>query len=281
MPSYRAADTNQLHYETFGVGPPVVVLAGGAARHPDYLGDLAGLDRHYQLVIPHLRGVGESPEPADAEAGSFWRQADDVDALRAHLGLDRVVVVAHSAGTRLAMSYAVQYPNKLAGLLLITPPARNLVDVPSDADALVEARRGEPAFDAALAAHEAGPDLTDDERFTAWNQATGPMAYAVWTAVEREHCAAGRWYLAAALAFFSVPPPEDFLEQLRRVAAPTLVLAGAADCMTGVAPLRGLAELFSAGSFVALEGSGHYPWVERPVEFRQVASGFLESVSSA
>jgi len=101
VPTYAAADGTPLHYDVLGSEPgrcPVVVLAGGAARHPSYLGDLAGLGSFRRLVVPHLRGVGSSPAPAVAEAGSFWRQAADVESLRVHLGGERVTIVAHSAG---------------------------------------------------------------------------------------------------------------------------------------------------------------------------------------
>jgi pimeloyl-ACP methyl ester carboxylesterase len=65
------------------------------------------------------------------DRGSWWRQAEDVDRLRASLGLNRCAVVAHSAGTRLAIAYAAQFPDRLAALLLITPPASYLIEVRS------------------------------------------------------------------------------------------------------------------------------------------------------
>src|SRR5262245_1624733 len=94
---------------------PLIVLAGGAARHPDYLGDLAGLSGHYQLFVPHLRGVGRSGAADIGGMGSWWREAGDIERLRASLGLNRCAVVAHSAGTRLAVAYAAQFPGRLAG----------------------------------------------------------------------------------------------------------------------------------------------------------------------
>ena len=49
-----------------------------------------------------------------------------VEDLRTHLGLDQLTIVAHTAGTRLTIAYAVQYPDRVAGMLLITPPANYL-----------------------------------------------------------------------------------------------------------------------------------------------------------
>lgn len=279
VPTYEGADGAQLHYDVLGNGTayPLIVLAGGAAMHPQYLGDLAGMGARWRLCIPHLRGVGLSPAPVDATQGSFWGQAADVDGLRRHLGLQRCLVAGHSAGTRVAISYAAQFPHRVAGLLLITPPAAYLVDVPSDTEALISARRGEPAFDAALAARDAGPDLSSDETFNAWQQASAAVAYATWGETEQAHARSGRWDLAAARAFFSVDPPGDLADRLREVTAPVLVIAGALDCSTGVAPVIALADLFPAGRAVVIDDCGHFPWVEQPAAFHRAVDPFVEA----
>ncbi|GII22652.1 hydrolase [Planosporangium mesophilum] len=258
---------------------PVIALAGGAARHPGYLGDLAGLGDRHRLIVPQLRGVGNSPMPASTETGSYWRQAEDVERLRIHLGLERVALLGHSAGTRLALAYAAQFPGRVARLALITPPAGYLVDEPSDADELTGRRRGEPVFEAALAALKAGPADTDDEEaFNAWHQQAAPASYAAWGAAEQDHAGTGRWSLAAAKAYFSVDPPCDFAARLGGVTAPVLVVAGAEDCLTGLAPVLALAKLFPAGRAVVIERCGHYPWVEQPAAFREAVDAFLEGL---
>ena len=282
MSLYAGFDGTLLHYaesrpDPSRDRPPVIVLAGGAARHPSYLGDLAGLDTRFRLIIPRLRGVGRSPAPAEDEAGSFWRQAEDLELLRKHLGLDRVVLAAHSAGTRLAIAYAAQFPQRLAGMALITPPASYLVDAPSDAEQLMIRRRGEPAFDAAVEASRAGPDLSDDDAFNAWQIRVAPMGYAAWGAAEQAHAMVGRWNLRAAKAYFSVEPPGDLVTQVGRVTAPVLVIAGADDCLTGLAPVKALAERFPSGRLEVLERCGHYPWVERPEVFRRTIDAFLDA----
>jgi pimeloyl-ACP methyl ester carboxylesterase len=278
MPTFPGSDGAELHYDELSAGaPPLVVLAGGAARHPRYLGDLAGLDTGRHLVMPHLRGVGRSPLPPSAEVASFWRQAEDVEHLRVHLGLERMLLLGHSAGTRLAIAYAAQYPDRLAGLVLVTPPAAYLVDVPSDAEALIDKRRGEPAFDAALAAWDAGPDGADDETFNAWQLRVAPLSYAAWGAKEQAHAALAGYHYAANRAYFSVEPPPDLAARLGQVTAPVLVVAGAEDYGIGVAPVTALAKLFPAGAAVVIEQAAHNPWVEQPAAFRREVDRFLRS----
>lgn len=87
-------------------------------------------------------------------------------------------MLGHSAGTRLAISYATQFPDRLASVVLVTPPTGYLVDVPSDSEELIDKRRGKPVFDAALAALAAGPDTDDDAGFNAWQLQVAPLGYA-------------------------------------------------------------------------------------------------------
>jgi pimeloyl-ACP methyl ester carboxylesterase len=278
VPTFRATDDALLHYDEHGEGRPLVALAGGAGAHPSYLGDLAGLSG--RLIVPHLRGVGLSPAPDDPRQGAYWRQAGDLEALREHLGLERLTLTGHSAGTRLAIAYAAQHPERIERMLLITPRTEYLVDEPPDLDELLEARaEHEPEFSAALAAREAGPDLSDpaaaEDRFNEWQRECAPFGYAAWTATEQDHARTMHYYLAAAQAFFSVDPPADLAARLGAVTAPVLALAGAEDVSLGVAPVRAMMALLPDGETVVLDRCGHFPWVERPAEFRQAAEAFL------
>ena len=282
MPDYRGADGASLHYDErdrSDGGSPLVVLAGGAARHPAYLGDLAGLDRRHRLIVPHLRGVGASPAPPRPETGSYWAQACDIDALRAQLGLDTVRVLAHSAGTRLAMAYAAQFPAGPAALVLVTPPAGHLVDVPDDIPELIAARRGDPDFETALATWAAGPPTAPTD-LVEWQRQTGPFGYAGWGPAQRAHNEVGRVDFAANRAYFSVEPPAGWVTGLSAVTAPVLVVAGGGDCVTGVAPVLAVAGLFRNGRAATVDGSGHYPWVEQPARFRAVVDEFLQAPPS-
>ncbi|WP_374005082.1 alpha/beta fold hydrolase [Streptomyces ipomoeae] len=101
MPTFSAHDGTKLAYHVFGDGPPVVCLPGGPTDSA-YLGDLGGLSAHRQLIRLDLRGTGQSATPEDTASYRCDRLVDDVEALREHLGLDRMDLLAHCAGTNLA-----------------------------------------------------------------------------------------------------------------------------------------------------------------------------------
>ncbi|MFC4856059.1 alpha/beta fold hydrolase [Actinophytocola glycyrrhizae] len=111
----------------------------------------------FSADVCELGAVGKSPKPERAETGAYWTQARDVESLREHLGQERLTTIGHSAGTRLAISYAAQYPERVARLLLVTPPSTYLVDEPADAAELIGERSGDPVFDKLLPRSKAAP----------------------------------------------------------------------------------------------------------------------------
>lgn len=275
MPTYQASDGAVLHYDERGTGRPLVAIAGGAARDPIYLGDLGGIGEGRRLIVPHLRGVGSSAVPTDPAVGSWWNQASDLEALRIHLGEDHVDVIAHSAGTRLATSYAARYGDRVSRMLLVTPPSQHLVDVASDVVEIARRRSADAAFEAAVALLQAGPPLTSETEFNEWQRAIAPAGYAHWGEDAKRHSHLGSWDLRAATSFFSVAPPADFVDRLRQCTASVLVIAGADDVLTGLAPVVALSRLFPNGKVEVLADCGHYPWIEQPERFTAAVVEFL------
>src|SRR5215211_1501369 len=110
MAIFAGTDGTRLAYHQAGEGDLLICLPGGPMQASAYLGDLGGLSAHRSLVLLDLRGTGESAVPADPASYRCDRLVDDVEALRTHLGPDRVDVLAHSAGGALALLYAARYP---------------------------------------------------------------------------------------------------------------------------------------------------------------------------
>src|SRR5690349_11918730 len=94
-----------------GDGPPLVCLPGGPMMDSAYLRDLGGLDADRQLVLLDPRGTGESDPPEDPRDYRVDRQVSDVEALREHLGLERLDLLGHSAGANLVYRYVQAHPD--------------------------------------------------------------------------------------------------------------------------------------------------------------------------
>lgn len=280
MPNLTGSDGTRLHVDVIGDDalPPLVVLAGGPARHPVYLGDLAGLSARRRLIVLHQRGVGES-DPGPAGTTAIWPElAEDVEAVRRWLGLERFELLAHSAGTRVAISYAARYPQHLDRLCLVTPPATWLVDADDDSAEIIARHAAEdwyPGFLDALPALLTAPDSATGNRLF---PAVAPIAWGEWDETAQAHERLGAWHPTAQDAFVHTPTPdevEDIRDALRRLTAPVLVVAGSEDGLTGLAPVLDLAKRFPLGQAIVLDGCGHYPWVEQPRSFAAAVTSFF------
>ncbi|MGW1545456.1 alpha/beta fold hydrolase [Streptomyces sp. NPDC002346] len=277
MPAFSAYDGTNLAYHVFGDGNPVVCLPGGPTDSV-YLGDLGGLSTHRQLIRLDLRGTGRSEMPEDAASCRCDRLVDDLEALREHLGLDQMDLLAHSAGANLAALYVGRHPERVSKLALITPSVR-AVDFTITGDLRRETaqlRRDEPWFPAAFAALEAivAGKATDD----AW-KAIAPFSYGRWDEVARAHQAAGdeqmNMEVVAAFGAEGAFDPDVTRAALARFASPVLLLAGEVDPSAPPRTMAEFAGLFPNAELVVQAGAGHFPWLDDADRFVATTGAFL------
>ncbi|MFG2806671.1 alpha/beta fold hydrolase [Streptomyces massasporeus] len=276
MPVFSAPDGIRLAFHLRGEGEPLVVLPGGPMRASAYLGDLGGLDAHRQLVLLDLRGTGESEKPADPGTYRCDRLVDDVEALRRHLGLERMDVLAHSAGGSLAMLYAARHPERLGRLALVTatPWALGLPATAADRLAAARLRTSQPWFHDAFPAFEAWLDGTGD-----FDPVFLPFFHGRWDDTARAHADREETETnddaAEAYGGDGAYDPAATRRALARVTTPVLLLAGEVDGGPTPALARRAADAFPAAEFAVQPGAGHYPWLDDPHGFtRRVAAFF-------
>ncbi|MDT7537247.1 MAG: hypothetical protein QOI82_832 [Actinomycetota bacterium] len=283
MPSFASYDGTKLSYAEVGNGPPLLCLPGGPGRAAAYLEDLGGLDADRTLVLLDARATGRSEVPADPATLRFDRLADDVEALRGHVGLETADVLAHSAGAIVAQAWAAAHPDRVRALVLVTPSGRLHGSDLSDIDAIAGGRADEPWYPDAREALDALHDAPPSQRQTLW-RAVRPFMYGRWDERTQAHAATAESQVSkrAELAF---RPARDedvdvpaLLAGLQAVRAPVLVVGGERDALTGVAAVHAVASSFPAAQAVVLPGAGHFPWVDEPAAFAEVVRGFLGSV---
>jgi pimeloyl-ACP methyl ester carboxylesterase len=112
------ADGTRLYSLSAGSGAPVVFLHGGLADHRAALSRVGELASTHWLLTPDLRGSGRS---IHAGALSWDRLADDLVALLDHVGVERAVVGGTSMGSAVALRFALRHPQRLQGLILMSP----------------------------------------------------------------------------------------------------------------------------------------------------------------
>ncbi|WP_405941081.1 alpha/beta fold hydrolase [Streptomyces sp. NBC_00207] len=281
MPTFTTYDGTELAYHLQGEGEPLICLPGGAMRASAYLGDLGGLAAGRRLILLDLRGTGDSAIPADESTYRVDHQVADVEALRIHLGLERMDLLAHSAGGNLAQLYAAAHPQRLRRTVLVTPTAW-AVDLPVTPEQRLEGARlraGTEPYDTAIEAYER--ILAGDGRGEADWDLAAPLFYGRWDETARAHCAAnGMQQNEKAADAYAGPgafDPPATREGLRRLTGEVLVLAGELDGNPRPALAARLAALFPAGSLDVQSGAGHFPWLDDAAWFAARVERFLAS----
>jgi len=116
---------SRIHYRTGGVqhGPALVLLHGFPQTHVMWHRVARHLAGHYRLVLPDLRGYGDShafePDAPDHAPHSKRAMASDIVALMDHLELDTAFVCGHDRGGRVAHRLALDHPHRVRKLCLI------------------------------------------------------------------------------------------------------------------------------------------------------------------
>ncbi|GAC1324498.1 MAG: alpha/beta hydrolase [Mycobacteriales bacterium] len=279
----RSHDGLRLVYHVIGDGPLLVCLPGGPGRASAYLEDLGGLSATRTLVQLDQRGTGLSEMPSDPSSYRFDRLTADVESLREHLGLETIDLLGHSAGGMVSQAYAAQHPERIARLVLVTTRTRNGPEELADA-AQVRARRTDEPWFADAAAAEAAMETAPAVVRNALEREMRPFWYGEWNERTQEHAASadGQVSPRAMLRFGKVP--EEEMQALREACAhlraPVLVLSGQLDGMMGPYCAEQVAAQFPTSTRVELAGAGHFPWVDRPLEFRTAVEQFLSSARS-
>ncbi len=109
-----------LYYEECGnpKGKPILFLHGGPGSgmepsHRQFFDPEA-----YRIVLFDQRGCGKSTPHASLEANTTWDLVDDIEKLRRHLGISDWIVFGGSWGSTLALTYAIQHPEVVRGLIV-------------------------------------------------------------------------------------------------------------------------------------------------------------------
>lgn len=107
----------RLHWIEAGEGRPVVLLHGYPQTSYAWRHQIAHLSKSCRVIAPDLRGYGDSEKPA---SGYDKRtMATDIKALLDHLGLDRVGLVGHDRGARVATRFAKDFPDRISRLVVM------------------------------------------------------------------------------------------------------------------------------------------------------------------
>ena len=120
---YINIENTRVRYVESGAGPDVVLIHGNAGSVDDFdFQSLGQLCRNYRVIAVDRPGHGKSDRPNGSDATLQFQTHLLHDTL-SQLGITRPVLVGHSWGGSLALTYAVEYPKELSAIVLLAPAA--------------------------------------------------------------------------------------------------------------------------------------------------------------
>lgn len=230
---------------------PLVLVHGAGGTHMHWPADLRRLP-DWNVYAIDLPGHGKSAGPGRSSIADY---RDVIYEFCRSQGLARIVLAGHSMGSAIAQDFALHYPGRLAGLVLVGAGARLRV-----APAILDGIRADFAATAQLITewtHDADAPEQLKRLFLRRMLANDPnVVYGD--------------FLACNLF--------DVMGQLERISAPTLVLCGTEDRMTPPHYSEYLAANIPHARRVLVPGAGHMVMLEAAADVASAVSEFLHSL---
>jgi len=128
-------NNGNINYEVRGEGDPIVLIHGFALDSRIWEKQVEELSKTNKVITYDLRGFGKSSLP-----NGKYSHTEDLHELLKELNIQDPKIVGHSFGGEIAVEYALNYPNEVNNLVLISPSLRG-VKVNSEWEAYLELGR--------------------------------------------------------------------------------------------------------------------------------------------
>lgn len=265
-----------ISYERIGgaAGAPLFVLHGGPGFDHRYLRispawEELGAGR--PVVFYDQRGTGQSSEIEEGDACTLADQLADLEALREHLGYDRIDVLGHSWGGFLGMAYTARRPERVRRLIVVDSAAPKLEDTVFLFEHIfpeTEAKRKAVAF---------GVEWGDEDAVQA--DIAAYMSMLCYSAEKRDALLARvdptTYRRHVNLAVWQDARRFDLNPEIAKFRQPTLVITGRYDINVAPSVAYGIHRAIPDSRLAVFEESGHLPFYEEPEAFVRVVEGFL------
>jgi pimeloyl-ACP methyl ester carboxylesterase len=130
MPTVKVGDIN-MYYEVHGQGEALILIPGGGANgRTSWFRQLSAFKKHHRVITFDPRSIGKSSRPK--EPYSFRVLADDVVGLMDHLAIKEANVLGQSMGGLVAQELAIDYPDRVLKLVLVSSSLAGGPTIPAD-----------------------------------------------------------------------------------------------------------------------------------------------------
>jgi pimeloyl-ACP methyl ester carboxylesterase len=259
------------NYVDFGSGErePLVLVHGLGGQWQNWLENIPRLGQERRVIAPDLPGHGVSEMPADRISIPGYGRF--VDALCEKLGLSTIALVGNSMGGFVAAETAIQFPNLVERLALVSAAGITSANVLS-APAMTVGRIATAITAYTAARHQAIARRPVTRHFALALVARHPSKLKYDLAWEGLFKGTGKPGFDDALrACISY----DYRDRLGEISCPTLIVWGEKDSVVSVEDAHEYERLIPGSEKVVMEDTGHVSQLERPVVFNRTLLEFL------
>jgi pimeloyl-ACP methyl ester carboxylesterase len=263
----------RIAYRRRGEGPAVLLIHGMAGSSDTWTAALPLLADNFDVVAPDLPGHGQSDKaPGDYSLGSYASVLRD---LLAVLDIDRATIIGQSLGGGIAMQFAYQYPEACDRLVLVDSGGLGReVSWMLRALALPGAELVMPVLFPRFAKDwgDTVARFLHDRGIRSGRASESWRAYASLTDAENRQA-----FIRTVRAV--IDPGGQSVSAVDRLyltaEMPTLIVWGNQDRIIPVAHAHAAHEAMPQSQLVIMEGVGHFPHVEEPVQFARTVAAFM------
>jgi pimeloyl-ACP methyl ester carboxylesterase len=248
-------DGIEIHYETHGSGPPVLLSHGYGATSRMWDGQVAEFADRYRVITWDMRGHGQSGDPEDPAAYSHELTIGDMAAVLDACGIERAVIGGLSLGGVMSLAFHLARPERVDALILC----------------------------------DTGPGFRNPDARAAWNEralarakeldARGLNAFRGGgeTRLGTHRSARG---LAGAARGMLTQHDASLIDSLPAIRVPTLVVVGSEDTHF-LAAANYMAVKITGARKAVIEGAGHAANLDRPEPFNRAVGEFLAGLPAS
>jgi pimeloyl-ACP methyl ester carboxylesterase len=270
-------DGQPINVIELGEGPPLVFIHGLIGRWTHWMEQLARFASSHRVIALDLPGFGHSPMPK--EKISVVNYARMVEQLLERLEIDAAALVGHSMGAFTAAELAINFPQRVERLVLISPAGLSTYNNPRALRFLAQLRRFEhviAAYNAWVASH--ADILARRARMRLLEPALSlvthhPDRLPAPFAAEFLRGLGTEGFLDGTQANLNY----DFRDRLGEIVCPTLIVWGARDRVVSARDATLFEQLIGDSRKVVLEDTGHMAMIERPAAFNALLEDFLSA----
>ncbi|MHC0038961.1 2-succinyl-6-hydroxy-2,4-cyclohexadiene-1-carboxylate synthase [Pseudoneobacillus sp. C159] len=259
------------HVEVCGEGFPLLMLHGFTGRGSNWLPFCTSLGKNSKMIMPDIVGHGLTEVHNYEEANfSLPSVAKDLTILLDKLGFEKVDVLGYSMGGRLALGFALSYPNRVRKLVLESSSPGLKTEIERE-----ERRKSDSNLAESIIKNGIEPFVSRWENIPLFDSQKS-LPEEIRLSVRNQRLRNDSLGLAKSLLGMGTGAQPSFWNHLQNLTANTLMIVGEQDikfCLIAEEMQKDIKN----GQIYKVHGAGHTIHVEQPEKFGTIVRDFLSN----